>query len=109
MDKVEPVHPSLKHAESPMPRAVVAATTACAVSRVRGPTTAALSNQNAGGKADPDPLPLILAVGQALAGLVRLTSMLALNEGPHLVELHPMFKGFGRKTVLLIGRRARLS
>ena len=82
-----PVHPSLKHAESPTPRAVVAATIACAVSRVRGPTTGTLSNRNAGGKADPDPLPPILAVGPALAGLVRLTSMLALSEGPHLVEL----------------------
>src|SRR5262249_33614481 len=41
-----------------------------------------------GSKADPDPLPPILAVGQAFTCLVRLTSVLALDKVPHLVELH---------------------
>src|SRR5262245_22602113 len=41
-----------------------------------------------GGKADPDPLPSILAVRLAFTGRVRLTRMLARDKVPHLVELY---------------------
>src|SRR5436189_6399076 len=41
-----------------------------------------------GSKADPDPLPSILAVRPAFTHRVRLTRMLALDKVPHLVELY---------------------
>ena len=41
-----------------------------------------------GRKADPDPLPPIRAVWQAFACRIRLLSMLASDEVPHLIELH---------------------
>src|SRR5882724_3364390 len=40
-----------------------------------------------GGKADPDPLPPLLAVWQAFPSCVCLTRVLARDEVPHLVEL----------------------
>ena len=60
------------------------------------------------GKADPDPLPPILAVGQTFPCLIRLTSVFALDEVPQLVELHLGYRQVVQQVLVdrfrLIGR-----
>src|SRR5262245_39696337 len=68
-------------------RALVAATISLAVERAR-PYYGCDHQPKFGGKADPDPWPPILTVGQTFPCRIRLPSVLARDEVPQLVELH---------------------